>query len=198
MLIISLVAEKRQLTDDQLIEQTLSGESEAFGHLVRRWERQIYGLALRVLGHEETARDVCQETFLSAFRNLSKFRGDAQFSSWLYRITLNHCNTHLRRSETKTNVSLDEQLEAGVPEPTGSTELVDETINREQMAKHLRKALSAIPSEMRQVIVMKEYQGLKFHEIAEILNLPVSTVKTRLYTGLSQLRRRLEHLRNAG
>ena len=191
------MAEKRQLTDDQLIEQTLSGESEAFGLLVRRWERQIYGLALRVLGHEETARDVCQETFLSAFRNLNKFRGDAQFSSWLYRITLNHCNTHLRRSETKTNVSLDEQMEAGVPEPTGSTEQVDETIHREQMAKHLRRALSAIPPEMREVIVMKEYQGLKFHEIAEILSLPVSTVKTRLYTGLSQLRRRLEHLRNA-
>ena len=192
------MAEHRQVTDDQLIAQTLAGEADSFGILVRRWERQIYGLALRVLGQEETARDVCQETFLSAFRNLSKFRGDAQFSSWLYRITLNHCNTHLRRSDSRNNVSLDQQLEAGVAEPMESAEMVDETINREQMATHLRRALAAIPTEMRQVIVMKEYEDLKFHEIAEILNLPVSTVKTRLYTGLAQLRRRLEHLRNAG
>jgi len=191
------VAEQRQITDDQLIERTLAGEGDAFGILVRRWERQIFGLALRVLGHEETARDVCQETFLSAFRNLSKFRGDAQFSSWLYRITLNQCNTHLRRTEAKANVSLDEQLESGAPEPASSAECADDAINREQMTKHLRRALAAIPVEMRQVIIMKEYEGLKFHEIAEILDLPVSTIKTRLYTGLTQLRRRLEHVRGS-
>ena len=182
------------MTDEQLVERALAGEADAFGVLVRRWERQIYSLALRMLSHEEAARDVCQETFLSAFRNLSKFRGEAQFSSWLYRITLNQCNTYLRRTQTRANVSLDEQLEAGAPEPAQAAELVDEVIERQQRARHLRKALAAIPPEMRQVVVMKEYEGLKFQEIAEILGLPVSTVKTRLYTGLTQLRRRLGHL----
>ena len=87
------------MSDDQLIERTLAGETEAFGVLVRRWENPIYGLSLRMLGRDEDARDVCQETFISAYRNLRKFRGDSKFSSWLYRIALNACNSRLRRSE---------------------------------------------------------------------------------------------------
>src|SRR5580765_7014279 len=101
------------LTDDQIIERTLAGEAEAFGILVRRWERSIYGLALRMLGRDEDARDVCQETFLSAFRNLRKFRGDAKFSSWLYRIALNACHSHLRQQAAEPEQSLDEEDESG-------------------------------------------------------------------------------------
>ena len=84
------------LEDAQIIEQTLCGEPEAFNLLVHRWERQIYGLALRMLGRDDEAKDATQETFLSAYRNLSKFRGEAKFSSWIYRIALNICNTRLR------------------------------------------------------------------------------------------------------
>src|SRR5919201_4658075 len=95
-------------SDDQLIERTLAGETDLFNVLVRRWERQIYGLSLRMLGRDEDARDVCQETFLAAFRNLRKFRGDAKFSSWLYRIALNACHSRLRRHVTGAEQSLDE------------------------------------------------------------------------------------------
>jgi RNA polymerase sigma-70 factor (ECF subfamily) len=95
------------LSDDQIIKRTLDGETEAFGLLVRRWESPIYGLSLRMLGRDEDARDVCQETFLAAFRHLRKFRGDAKFSSWIYRIALNACHSRLRRQEGVAAHSLD-------------------------------------------------------------------------------------------
>jgi RNA polymerase sigma-70 factor (ECF subfamily) len=187
------------LSDDQIIERTLAGETEAFGLLVRRWENPIYGLSLRMLGRDEDARDVCQETFLAAYRNLRKFRGDAKFSSWLYRIALNACHTRLRRQDNGFAQSLDTEDDDGrrMEFADLSRESASDAMLRDQRALILRRALQAIPAEMRQVIVMKEYEDLTFAEIADILQIPVSTVKSRLYTGLQQLRARLDHLRTA-
>jgi RNA polymerase sigma-70 factor (ECF subfamily) len=185
-----------EMSDSQIIERTLGGEPEAFNVLVSRWERQIYGLTLRMLGRDEEAKDATQETFISAYRNLSKFRGEAKFSSWIYRIALNICNTKLR-SRSKGIISIEEQWEASGFEIAADTEDLSGNLQREQVANHVRRALQGLPAEMRQVIIMKEYEGLKFSEIAEILGIPLSTVKTRMYTGLSELRKRLEHLREA-
>lgn len=183
--------------DHLLIERVLGGETDAFGSLVHRWERHIYGLTLRMLGHAEDARDATQETFISAYTNLKHFRGDAKFSSWLYRIALNVCHSRLRRRTRRGDVSLDEQYEDAGFEPASADASIEEQMLDDQVGVHVRKALGAIPAEMRQVIVMKEYQELKFHEIAEILDIPISTVKTRMYTGLKELRKRLEHIRPA-
>jgi RNA polymerase sigma-70 factor (ECF subfamily) len=185
-----------ELNDTQIIERTLGGEPDAFNVLVRRWERHIYGLSLRMLGRDEEARDATQETFLSAYRNLSKFRGEAKFSSWIYRIALNICNTRLR-SRTKNAISIEEQYESVGFEIADETEDLGSGIQQEQITRYVRRALQALPAEMRQVIIMKEYEGLKFAEIAEILGIPISTVKTRMYTGLNELKKRLEHLRHA-
>lgn len=185
-----------ELTDTQLIERTLGGESDAFNLLVHRWERQIYGLTLRMLGRDDEARDATQETFLSAFRNLRKFRGEAKFSSWIYRIALNTCNTKLR-GRNKDFVSIEQQQEATGWEPADESGDLAEGVQKEQIAHHVRRALQGLTPDMRQIIVMKEYEGLKFSEIADILGIPLSTVKTRMYTGLAELRKRLEHLRNA-
>jgi RNA polymerase sigma-70 factor (ECF subfamily) len=187
------------LTDDQIIERTLAGETEAFGLLVRRWENPIYGLSLRMLGRDEDARDVCQETFLAAFRNLRKFRGEAKFSSWIYRIALNACNSRLRRPDGARTRSLDEESADGNREEFAdqATEGATERLQRAQLSAIVRRALNALPTEMRQVIVMKEYEELTFAEIAEILEIPVSTVKSRVYTGLQQLRARLGYVRDA-
>lgn len=184
-----------ELSDFEIIQRTLGGEPEAFNLLIRRWERHIYGLALRMLGQDDDARDICQETFLSAYRNLSKFRGDAKFSSWIYRIALNCCHTRLRGRGNR-DLSLDQQLEEQGFEPATSIEHLNDDLQREQIADMVKRALAGLPPEMRQVIIMKEYQGLKFHEIAEILDIPVSTVKTRVYTGLNQLKQRLSHLKS--
>lgn len=184
-------------TDNQLIDRALGGESDAFGALVRRWERPIYSLTFRMLGHSEDARDATQETFISAYSNLKNFRGDAKFSSWLYRIAINVCHSKLRRRGGKTDASLEQQQEDVGFEPASDARSAEETVLDAQVSSHVRRALAAIPPDMRQVIVMKEYEGLKFHEIAEILDVPVSTVKTRMYAGLKELRKRLEHLRPA-
>src|SRR5215510_10407739 len=182
-------------SDSQIIERTLGGEPDAFNLLVHRWERQIYRLTLRMLGRDEEAKDATQETFLSAYRNLGKFRGEAKFSSWIYRIALNICNTKLR-GRTKNVVSIEEQQENIGFEVIADSQDLAEGIQRQQVARHVRRALQGLPADMRQVIVMKEYEGLKFSEIADILGIPLSTVKTRMYTGLAELRKRLDHVRS--
>lgn len=188
-----------ELSDDQIIERTLAGETDAFSLLVRRWERPIYGLSLRMLGRDEDARDVCQETFLAAFRNLRKFRGDAKFSSWLYRIALNACHSRLRKQGAMFEQSIDQEDEDGRKFELADigAENLSERLHRDQRANMVRKALQALPAEMRQVIIMKEYEELTFAEIAEVLQMPVSTVKSRVYTGLQQMRAKLEKMRGA-
>jgi RNA polymerase sigma-70 factor, ECF subfamily len=186
-----------EFSDDQIIERTLAGETDAFSLLVRRWERPIYGLSLRMLGRDEDARDVCQETFLAAFRNLQKFRRDAKFSSWLYRIALNACHSRLRKQGAMVEQSIDQEDDNGRKFEIADSGLENlaERLQRNQRAEMVRKALQALPTEMRQVIIMKEYEELTFAEIAEILQIPVSTVKSRLYTGLQQMGARLEKMR---
>ncbi len=182
-----------EASDLELVERTLEGEHHAFEVLVRRWERPIFSLAYRLSGSDEEARDVCQETFLAAFRHLNSFRGEAKFSSWLYRIALNAWHSRQRRQPVES-LSLEEQAETRGFDPPDTSNALDERLLRDERAQLVRRALAALPAEMRQVIVMKEYEGLKFHEIADVLGIPVSTVKTRLYTGLNLLRRRLEGL----
>src|SRR5256885_4130002 len=145
-----------ELSDSQIIERTLAGEPDAFNALVRRWERQIYGLTLRMLGRDDEAKDATQETFLSAYRNLSKFRGEAKFSSWIYRIALNTCNTRLR-GRARNVISLDEQREASGFELAADTADLGSHIQQEQVTRAVRRALQGLPADMRQVIVMKEY-----------------------------------------
>lgn len=188
-----------ELSDNQLIERTLAGETDTFNLLVRRWERQIYSLALRMMGREEEARDVCQETFLAAYRNLGSFRGEAKFSSWIYRIALNACHSRLRRQGTASELSLDDTDDEGrrIEIADAGAEQAADRLHRDQRVAIVRRALHALPAEMRQVIVMKEYEELTFAEIAEVLGLPVSTVKSRLYTGLQLMRAKLAHLREA-
>jgi RNA polymerase sigma-70 factor (ECF subfamily) len=179
-----------ELSDEQIVERTLAGEIEAFALLVTRWEKKIYRLALRLLGHDEDARDAAQEVFLTAYRNLRQFRGEARFSSWLYRIALNCCYSRLRERQAD-HAPLDQASTIAVEDPVISR------IHRRQVAERVRKAVHALPFELRQVVIMKEYEGLTFNEIADILKIPVSTAKTRLYTGLDQLRKRLESVRDA-
>jgi len=179
-------------TDDDLVEAFQAGDLSAFDDLVRRWDRKMQGAIYRIMGSEEEARDLSQETFLRAYRALKAFKGEARFSSWLYQVALNVCRDRMRRKRGRSFVSLDELDEAGqsLPAFTGPSAL--EIAERNDVARAVSAAVAALPEEQREVIVLKEYQGLTFLEIAEILGLPMSTVKTRLYRGLGQLRERLE------
>ena len=181
------------MSDEELVDRSRGGDLDSFNQLVLRWERPIYALAYRVIGREEDARDVAQETFLRAFRALSGFKGQAKFSSWLYRITLNLCRDWIRRerrtpiAQTPEGVDLVELAGEAV-----DTETVDELVSRKELGRAVAKAMALLPEEQRTAIIMKEYHGLTFQEIADLLDCPLSTVKTRLYQGLTVLRRQLQ------
>ena len=181
-------------SDEELVARSIGGDLDSFNQLVLRWERPIYALAYRVIGREEDARDVCQETFLRAFRALRGFKGQAKFSSWLYRITLNLCRDWIRR-ERRTPIA---QAPEGVDlldlaSEQEDVESVEDLVSRRQLGRAVAKAMATLPEDQRTAIVLKEYHGLTFQEIATLLDCPLSTVKTRLYQGLTVLRRQLEH-----
>lgn len=178
-------------SDEELIEACRQGEASAFDVLVGRWEDRIRGACWRVLGSDDEARDVAQEAFLKAYRGLASFKQEARFSSWLYQIAVNLCRDRLRRRKTRATVSL-EELEASGPVLAEGRPGVQDALIREDLASAVRRAIAALPPEQREVVILKEYQGLTFLEIAQALDVPVSTVKTRLYRGLGQLRLRLE------
>src|SRR5881392_787860 len=184
-------------TDEELVAKSIRGDADSFNELVLRWERPIYALAYRTLGREEDARDVCQETFLRAYRALKGFRSEAKFSSWLYRIALNLCRDWIRRQRRTPVVQLPEDVDvmelAAEREPTES---IEDVLERHDLTRAVEKAMAKLPEEQRTAIILKEYHGLTFQEIADLVGCPLSTVKTRLYQGLTVLRRELA--RDAG
>ena len=180
-------------SDEELVALSQGGDLDSFNQLVLRWERPIYALAYRVIGREEDARDVAQETFLRAFRALKGFKGQAKFSSWLYRITLNLCRDFIRRERRTPLAQAPEGVDlvelAGEATPT---ETIEQLVGRKQPGRAVSKAMALLPEEQRTAIILKEYHGLTFQEIAELLDCPLSTVKTRLYQGLSVVRKQLQ------
>jgi RNA polymerase sigma-70 factor, ECF subfamily len=180
-------------TDEELVARSRGGDLDSFNQLVLRWERPIYALAYRVIGREEDARDVCQETFLRAFRALAGFKGQAKFSSWIYRITLNLCRDWIRRerrqpvAQAPEGVDLVELASEATP-----VETIEDLVARREIGQAVARAMAMLSEEQRTAIILKEYHGLTFQEIADLLDCPLSTVKTRLYQGLSVLRRQLE------
>jgi len=180
-------------SDEIIVERALTGDAEAFSEIVRRWERRIFALTYGMLGREEDARDATQETFLAAFRNLRGFRGEAKVSSWLHRIAVNQCISRQRRSKVRSEAALDDEQEkhaSSFVTPVSYSPARVAEGRQETLA--VRRAINSLPVELRQVVVMKEFEELTFREIADALNLPLSTVKSRLYTALKQLQMRLQ------
>ena len=179
-------------TDEIIVERALTGDGEAFGELVRRWERRIFALAYGMLGREEEARDATQETFLAAFRNRRGFRGEAKVSSWLHRIAVNQCITRQRRAKVRSESALDDEQEKDATNFAAALSLSPARVTEAaQVTVAVRRAVNSLPVELRQIVVMKEFEELTFREISEALDLPLSTVKSRLYTALKQLQMKL-------
>ena len=179
-------------SDEQIVERALTGDAEAFGEIVRRWERRIFALTFGMLGREEDARDATQETFLAAFRNLRGFRGEAKVSSWLHRIAVNQCITRQRRAKVRNEAALDDEEEKDASNFATPHEISpSRVVEGRERSIAVRRAVNSLPVDLRQVIVMKEFEELTFREIADALELPLSTVKSRMYTALRQLQMRL-------
>jgi RNA polymerase sigma-70 factor (ECF subfamily) len=185
----------RDLSDEKLLALAVETEPDAFGEIVRRWERKIFALCFGMLGREDDARDAAQETFVAAYRNIGNFRGEAKVSSWLHRIAVNQCLTTKRRSKTRSEEFLDEEdheeervfVAAAAYSPSNQTEQAERNVL-------VRQAVGSLPIDLRQVVVMKEFEEMTFQEISDTLEIPLSTVKSRLYTALKQLRSKLERL----
>lgn len=179
-------------TDEELVARSRGGDADSFNQLILRWERPIYALAYRVIGREEDARDVCQEAFLRAFRALPGFKGQAKFSSWLYRITLNLCRDWIRRQKRTPVSQMPEDTDAiELASALGPAESIEDLVARRELSGVVEEAMALLPEEQRTAIILKEYHGLTFQEIADMLECPLSTVKTRLYQGLTVLRTQL-------
>ena len=181
------------LTDEQIVELAVGENPDAFGEIVKRWERKIFALCFGMLGREDEAKDAAQDAFIAAYKNLSKFRGDAKVSSWLHRIAVNQCLTRKRREKTRSESFFDDSESAEekvftAPARQSPVKLAE----KNERLKAVRLAVKALPPDLRQIVVMKEFEEMTFQEISDATEMPLSTVKSRLYTALKQLRMKLE------
>ncbi len=177
------------MTDAQLIEKFLSGDISSFNTLVWRWEKPIFNFVYRFLGDAETSKDITQKVFIRLYKNLSKLKDQTKFSSWIYQIAANLCRDELKSLKRKRTLSIESINEAHNDLIEDLNYQPDEEVNQLQLRSLINDALQSIPEEQRIVIIMKEYQGLKFIEIAEALGEPLNTVKSRMYYGLNALRK---------
>ena len=175
----------REVEDPDLIAKARRGNVEAYNLLVSRWEKRVFNYLLRLVSNREDALDVSQEVFLKAYQSLPKLDDPARFSGWLFRIAHNEAFSLLRRKRPETEL-------AGEPRPELSPRLLPM-----ELSLAVETALNRLNADQRAAVLLKVYQGFKFEEMAEILECPVSTVKSRLYTALDLLKVTLAPLEKA-
>ena len=176
----------RELSElDRLVFAAKGGDRPAFDELVRRTYVDTYTLALRLTAHEEDARDVVQEAYLRAWKGLDRFRGDAQFSTWMYRITANAAYTSVKRRKRNRSESLDTVDDVIELHPDSQPEEAAET---QALLAKLSGALEELPPKLRVLVVLKDVYGLSHEEIGEELGISVAAAKVRLHRGRKKLR----------
>ena len=178
-------------TDEQLVRKSQQDNERAFGELVSRYESKVYSLALKMLRNPEDAEDVLQDTFLRAYRGIKSFKGNSTFSTWIYRITANSALMRLRKRQLPT-VSIDDadEREAPINIADWAPGPVEQMLNQETQAA-MTEAIEALPPEFRQVFVLRDIEELSNAEVAEILDLSVAAVKSRLHRARLKVRNRL-------
>lgn len=184
-------------TDEEWVQRYLAGEAEAFDHLVRRTQDRLYPTVLRIVGSREEALDVLQETYLKVFRNIARFQHGCSFYTWVYRIAVNQAIS-FRRKRRLPSLSLpgssagDNQefdpLDKDAP-PAGLEKMV-----REERVKIIDETLRSLPPAWTAVLVMCDFDELKYDEIAAVLDIPIGTVRSRIHRAREELRKRLEPL----
>ena len=174
----------------QIVQRVLEGDVNAFEKLVLEYEKSVYALTQRMCSNAEDAADMTQETFIKAYNSLSSFRGDSKFSVWLYRIATNVCLDFLRSKSRKPTVSLSmedddgEEVELDIADESQSPErLLERGLTRDAV----RRGLNALSPEYRQILLLREIQGLSYEEISDVLTLEVGTVKSRIFRARKRL-----------
>lgn len=183
---------------DTLIVRAKTGDQSAQGKLVQLWYKRIYNFGYKFFLDHDMAMEVSQKTFISMCRNLSGLQDTARFKSWLYKIAVNYCREEARKRKGNRALSFDlvwNREAENSPRWESSAQRFDNPerqLQQTELSDILQKALLEISDEQREVVIMKEYEGLKFREIAEVLNLSENTVKSRMYYGLDGLKKVLE------
>jgi RNA polymerase sigma-70 factor, ECF subfamily len=184
--------------DAQLIAEALAGQTAAFGQLVQKYQDRLYHTVVHVVGNAEDAKDAVQETFVQAFLKLESFHGASAFYTWLYRIAFNVAVTHRRKRgamRTAEQTALtDGHLRSSVEGQTPMADAPSERMEREERCRQVRHAIAQLPEEHRTVLVLREMDGCCYETIAEILDLPVGTVRSRLHRARMQLREQLREV----
>ena len=173
-----------------IVRKVLGGDANAFETLVLEYEKNVYNIALRMTGNSEDAADMTQEAFIKAYNSLQSFRGDSKFSVWLYRIVSNVCLDFLRSKNRRPTVSLSvedddgEDAQLDVADESQSPELL---LDRKLTRESVRRGLDSLPPDYRQILLLREIQGLSYDEISQALCLEVGTVKSRIFRARKRL-----------
>jgi RNA polymerase sigma-70 factor (ECF subfamily) len=182
------------LSDEQLVMLTQEGNLEAFNKLTTRWEESLYRFALRVLGNQEDARDICQEALVKAYVNIGRLRDGRKFKAWLHHIALNLCRDRFRSAGAKAEVrsyddgGLDEMQVATAVAQQQSPEV---QVTRDRMFEIVGQVFQELPAEQRTALLLREYHGFTSEGIGEITGVPAATVRTRIFYGLKSVRKHL-------
>jgi len=173
-----------------IVQRIIGGETEAFELLVLEYQKNVYNVALRITGNPEDAADMAQEAFIKAFNSIASFKGDSRFSVWLYRIVSNVSVDFLRSRARRPESSLSVENDEG---ETVELEIADEAFSPERLVEtkltcqSVRRGLDALPEDYRKILVLREIQGLSYEEIAEVLELEIGTVKSRIFRARKKL-----------
>lgn len=183
---------------DTLILRAKQGDQNAQGKLVQLWYKRIYNFGYKFFVDHDMAMEISQKTFISMCKNLSGLQDTARFKSWLYKIAINYCREEARKTKNSRSFSFDavwnhEAEDSPRWESSGTrNDNPERQLQQIELSDILQEALGQLNDEQREVVIMKEYEGLKFREIAEVLNISENTVKSRMYYGLDGLRKILE------
>ena len=187
------------LNEKDLIRKAKQGDMLAFEELILEHEKIVYNVALRMMNHSEDARDISQEVFLKAYRSLSNFDERSAFSTWLYRITHNTCIDEMRKRKGKQTYSLEEELEsedgAMQRQVADESDTPEESLLREEQKSEILQALDTLSEEHKAAIILRDVKGLAYEEIAEILELSLGTVKSRINRARNQLKNEILKIR---
>jgi len=195
------------LSDERLVFSARAGDRDAFAQLVQRYEAQVYTMSMRMLSNREDARDLAQEVFLTVYQGLDRFRGEAQFRTWLYRVTLNRCRDEIRRRGTVKHtrpLSLDglaanSDDERGAAVEPATREPSPEAAARGRETERLvNAAIERLPDELREALLLRDTQDLAYDQIASVLDLPVGTVRSRLNRARTRLAEMLQPILEGG
>ncbi len=176
------------MEEQELISRSQGGDIEAFNQLVERYQRLVYNLALRMLGNAGTAEDAAQDTFLSAYKAIGKFRGGS-FKAWILRIAANACHDEMRAARRARVASLDDLMEGlGDFIADNDAESPEDYTLRRELGRFINEGLTRLPEDQRLVVILCDIQGLSYEEISEATNSSLGTVKSRLNRGRARLR----------